>query len=750
MHLLRALRRAILLGILSAIPALAASQGADILFLNSYHPGLRWSDDIMAGARTTLLGHELMAVEYLDSKHGEDPAGDRLLAELLRHKYGARRPRMILSSDDYALRFLLHWHDSLFPGVPVVFCGVNDIRTATTAVGRGFAGIHQPSRLEETIETARSLLPHTTDLWFVTESSATGSTNRRRLDSLSAQAARSGTPVRFHFFDSAGTPSWSELTRRIAVLGPGDAVYWSELYRDRDSLFIDLEKDLRPFLDTIQVPVFAHQEMFVQVGALGGVCNRGFEHGRQAGRLMRAILAGAQPRSFPVQEDSSVAPVFDWPAVDRFGIHRHDLPVGAILLREPIPVWQSYPLQTALASLLVLFLAGMLVGLAVALGRVRRSRKALVASESALRDSESGLRRLFDSMSDAVMVHSTTGEIQFMNKGGQRMYGLLPEDVGKFDILAFSSLESLSAHDVRSFMERAAEGEDQVFEWKARQPLTGVEFEVEVSLTRISLRGQECLVAVVRDVRERVETRRVLMNAKADLERQVEDRTRALVQANRELEAFSYSVSHDLRAPLRSINGFAQALGEDLEGSLSQEHADFLARIRNASARMGEIIDDLLHLSHITTSTLERAEIDMDLLVSEVAQVLGESSPSVTWKIESLHPALGDFSLLKPLWTNLLSNAVKYSSREEHPIVEVSSSLMEGNPVWTVRDNGAGFDMAHAHHLFLPFRRLHHADEFKGTGIGLAIVHRIVTRHGGKVWAEAAPGEGATFHFTLG
>jgi PAS domain S-box-containing protein len=750
MHFLRALRWSALLGVLSASTALAASQGADVLFLNSYHPGLRWSDDIMAGARSTLLGHERMAVEYLDSKHEENPRVDRLMADLLRHKYGSRRPEMILSSDDYALRFLMQWHDSLFPGVPVVFCGVNDQEAAAKAVERGFVGIHQPSRLEETIETARSLLPTTTDLWFVTESSATGTTNRRRLDSLAARSARGGTPLRFHFFDSAGPPSWTELTRGIASLGPGNAVYWSEFYRDRDSLFIDLEKDLRPFLDSVHVPVFAHQEMFVQVGALGGICNRGFEHGRQAGRLMRAVLGGERSGTLPVQEDSSVAALFDWPAVERFGIHRHDLPEEAILLREPIPIWQSYPLQTALASLLVLFLAGMLVGLTVALGRVRRSRQALVASESALRDSESGLRRLFDSMSDAVIVHSDEGEILFMNKGGQRMYGLPSEDLSKHDIMALSSLEALAGIDVRATMERASQGEDQVFEWRARQPLTGLEFEVEVSLTRISLRGHQRLVAVVRDVRERAEARRALLHAKEDLERQVEERTRALVQANRELEAFSYSVSHDLRAPLRSINGFAQALGEDLEPTLSAEHSDFLARIRNASERMGEIIDDLLHLSHITTSTLERTEVDMERLVDEVAKVLGESAPSVTWKIEALHSADGDLALLKPLWTNLLSNAVKYSAREERPVVEVSSSLMEGKPVWTVRDNGAGFDMAHAHHLFLPFRRLHHTDEFKGTGIGLAIVHRIVTRHGGKVWAEAAPGEGASFHFTLG
>lgn len=729
--------------------ATMAGSGPDVLFLNSYHPGLYWSDRILAGVRTTLLGHEQIAVEFLDTKHSESSRRDSLLAAVLENKYKSRQPRVILSSDDYALRFLTQWRDSLFPDVPVVFCGVNNLRPGALESLEGFTGVGEQIFPGRTMAWIRRLFPKTTDVWVVTERSATGVSNRREFDSLALQTAAEQS-IRFHFFDSAGPPRWADLTEKISSLGPGNVLFWSELYNDRDGIFIDLQRDVGPFFDSLKIPVFVHQEMFVHYGAIGGICNRGFEHGQQAGRLMRMVLDGADPDTIPIGRDSSVAPVFDWQALQRFAIREGDLPVGTILLREPVPIWRSYPWHTAVTVVALLFLAGMLVGLSVALGRVRRSRKALLVSESALRDSESGLRRLFDTMTDAVMVHSDAGEVLFMNKGGQHMYGLLPEDVGKFDIMALSSLESLSSQDFRELMAQVTAGEDQVFEWKARQPHSGIEFEVEVSLTRITLRGQQRLVAVVRDVRERAEARRALLHAKADLERQVEERTRALVQANRELEAFSYSVSHDLRAPLRSINGFAQALREDLETSLTTEHADFLARIRNASERMGEIIDDLLHLSHITTSTLERSEVDMNRLVSELAQVQGETAPSVEWKIAPLHPALGDLSLLKPLWTNLLSNAVKYSARESHPVIEISSSQMEGKPVWTIRDNGAGFDMAHSHHLFVPFRRLHHADEFKGTGIGLAIVHRIVTRHGGKVWAQAAPGEGAAFHFTLG
>ena len=742
--------RRFLLVALCALPCPArAGSGLDVLFLNSYHPGFHWSDRILEGVRSTLEDDERIAVEYLDSKQSESLRGDSLFAALFAHKYRHRQPRVILSSDDYAMQFLVRWRDDLFPGVPVVFCGVNNLRPGSLAGTRGFTGVGEQTHPGSTVAWIQRLFPNTTDVWFVTERSATGTSNRRVLDSLARDLSTSGRGPRFHFFDSAGDPSWSELSRKIKRLEPGSVLYWSEFYLDREGSSIDLRRDVQPLLESLRIPVFVSQEMFVHHGALGGFSNRGTQHGQQAGRLVRRVLEGADPDTIPVQQDSSITPVFDWPSLRKFHLRSASLPPGSILLREPVPVWRSYPWHSAVAAITVLFLAGILVGLSVTLGRVRRSRRALVASESALRDSESGLRRLFDSMGDAVMVHSETGKVEFMNKGGQRMYGLAPEEVGLHDIQALSSPECLRVHDAEAILERACAGEDQVFEWRARQPRTGLEFDVEVSLTRIQLRGRSRLVAVVRDVRERAEARRVLLHAKADLERLVEERTRDLVQANQELEAFSYSVSHDLRAPLRSINGFAQALGEDLSESLSAEHSDFLLRIRNASERMGELIDDLLHLSRLSTSSLRRTEIDMDCLVSELVRSLGETAPRVEWRVGDLSSAHGDPALLKPLWTNLLSNAVKYSARVARPVVEISSSATDGKPMWTVRDNGAGFDMAHAHHLFLPFRRLHHADQFQGTGVGLAIVHRIVSRHGGKVWAEAAPGKGAAFHFTL-
>ena len=231
---------------------------------------------------------------------------------------------------------------------------------------------------------------------------------------------------------------------------------------------------------------------------------------------------------------------------------------------------------------------------------------------------------------------------------------------------------------------------------------------------------------------------------------------RRLEGVNKELEAFSYSVSHDLRAPLRTIDGFSRILLEDYERSLDKEGRDYLGRVRNASQHMGYLIDDLLNLSRVTRSPLRREEVNLSELVSGVARELRESDPDreAEFTIKKDVTDWGDDSLLLVALKNLLGNAWKFTRNE--PVARIEFGVREGHSnhpadtVYYIRDNGAGFDMTYADKLFGAFQRLHGAQEFEGTGIGLATVQRIVHRHGGRVWAEGAVGKGATFYFTLG
>jgi light-regulated signal transduction histidine kinase (bacteriophytochrome) len=236
----------------------------------------------------------------------------------------------------------------------------------------------------------------------------------------------------------------------------------------------------------------------------------------------------------------------------------------------------------------------------------------------------------------------------------------------------------------------------------------------------------------------------------------LEDANRELEGTNRELEAFSYSVSHDLRAPLRAIDGFSQILQEDYEHALDDEGMDYLGRVRAASGHMATLIDDLLDLSRVGRRPLRREHVDLTRLATGIVEELRASQPGreVEFLATENIMAWGDESLLKVALENLLGNAWKFTAREDEARVEFGADRKPGpgspSPLYYVRDNGAGFDQMYADKLFGAFQRLHGQDEFEGTGIGLATVARIVHRHGGRVWAEGTVGEGATFYFTLG
>lgn len=236
-----------------------------------------------------------------------------------------------------------------------------------------------------------------------------------------------------------------------------------------------------------------------------------------------------------------------------------------------------------------------------------------------------------------------------------------------------------------------------------------------------------------------------------ELERRVQERTAQLEAANRELEAFSYSVSHDLRAPLRAIDGFSRVLLEDYADRLDEEGRRVLGIIRESTHQMGRLIDDLLAFSRLARASMAVSEVDMDALVRNVwAEVVAaEPGRTVDLRVQSLPPARADRAMVRQVWANLLSNALKFTRPRPVAVIEVGGRVEGDEAVYYVRDNGVGFDMRYADKLFGVFQRLHRVDEFEGTGVGLAIVRRVVHRHGGRVWAEGQVDGGATFYFTL-
>jgi two-component system sensor histidine kinase/response regulator len=275
--------------------------------------------------------------------------------------------------------------------------------------------------------------------------------------------------------------------------------------------------------------------------------------------------------------------------------------------------------------------------------------------------------------------------------------------------------------------------------------------ELRVLNDQLEMKVQERTASLESEIAERHRAERAVRELNGTLEIRVSERTGELATANRELESFSYSVSHDLRAPLRAIAGYSRILINRCAPALPDEGRRLLDNVINSAHRMSQLIDDLLRFSRLSRQPLSKGTVHIKPLVDEiVAELLKESGDRVIdFQVGDLPDCQGDTSLLRQVFFNLLSNAVKFTRAKQPAIVQVGCHDQPGEKVYFVRDNGAGFDMQYSEKLFGVFQRLHTTEEFEGTGIGLSIVQRIIQRHGGRVWAEAATNEGATFYFTL-
>jgi len=372
-------------------------------------------------------------------------------------------------------------------------------------------------------------------------------------------------------------------------------------------------------------------------------------------------------------------------------------------------------------------------------------------AERDLRASEEKFARAFASSPDSISISRLTdGRLIEINEGSIRLFGYSREES-----LGRTSTELglwVRPEDRDSMREKLlATGRLRDHEASMRRK-DGTCFDALFSAEIIEFSGQRCLVGVVRDITEKKRAEAALREAYDTLEQRVRDRTAELTAINHELESFTYSVSHDLRAPVRHIHGYSRILMEDHAASLNDEGRRQLDRICSAAERMGQLIDDLLSLSRLGRKPIEKAEVDLDRLVVDVCEEAGrrEDGPRIDFRIGSLGRASADDGLIRQVWANLIDNAVKYSSRREDPVVTVDTRRDNGTTWYRVSDNGVGFDPAYSHKLFGVFQRLHSREEFPGTGVGLAIVHRIVARHGGQVRGQSQPGSGATFEFCLG
>ena len=379
-----------------------------------------------------------------------------------------------------------------------------------------------------------------------------------------------------------------------------------------------------------------------------------------------------------------------------------------------------------------------------------------VQVRSDLAASEQRFRRMFDAAAAGIAVTDLNGRFHEANPSYCRLTGYSLEELRS---LAFPMITHPDDRDRNlAFYRRLVAGEIPhfVLEKRVIRKDGGVVWcRVSVAVGQDIGKDSRYTIAIIEDITQRHQAEQSLKKLNRELEHRVSERTRALRDINEELQAFTYSVSHDLRAPLRAINGWTQAVIEDHAHRLDGDGRRMLGRLRSAAQAMGQLIDDLLRLSQVSSRPLRRRTINPGPLVQEVWRELlqqRDAAKQVELRVDPLPTCFADPPLLRRVFVNLLDNAVKFSQGSRRPIVDVGAVPPTGPdrcPRYFVRDHGVGFDPRYAAKLFTPFQRLHRQDEFSGTGVGLAIVQRIVHRHGGQIWAESSPGKGAVFYFTL-
>lgn len=370
--------------------------------------------------------------------------------------------------------------------------------------------------------------------------------------------------------------------------------------------------------------------------------------------------------------------------------------------------------------------------------------------EREIQESRIGYKRIVETAQEGIWETDKNFNTVFVNARMAEMLGYTVEEILSAPAKSFISQEAIP--QVSEIQQRRSRGVREQFEMPFRRKDGSEIITLISSAPYINEDGEyQGALAMLADITERKRADEQVRRLNTELEERVAARTAQLTAVNRELEAFSYSVSHDLRAPLRALDGFSQILVEDYSDRLDEEGLKYLHRIRAGSQRMGQLIDSLLQLSRLTRVEMQNERVNLSEIAKSIRTDLTELYPErkIDFRIENDLIVSGDERLLRAAVTNLLNNAWKFTGTRTNPCIEFGRTQQSGETVYFVRDNGVGFDMTYANKLFGAFQRLHGFDEFEGTGIGLATVERIIHRHRGRIWADAAVDHGATFYFTV-
>lgn len=751
----------------------------NILILNSYQDGLSWTDHEVHGIVTALYKSDLnysIDVEFMDWKNYPTKENLDNIYSDLSYKYSNKHLDMVITTDDAALEFSLANRNKLFADTPIVFCGVNQngvSQLVKSTKADNVTGVVEEVDAERTIQAAMKINPKLSKVYVIYDTTESG----RSTGELTIQAIKKIAPkVKII---SLNRGKYEEILNQVEQVQNNSAILITTYYKDEEGSVVGFEDFCEMVSEKSHVPVYHLYEFGLNHGAIGGSMLFGDLQGKKAGEIAVKILHGTNIYLIPIDRRDTTRYVFDYNQLDRFHISLDKIPSESQVLNKPFSFIKTYRNLVITVSIIICLLISLIFVLILHVKRINRMKHKLHVSNVELTNlydeltaSDEELKQQFDELvitQKSLMESEERYALLFekMLNGFFVFEPIFDQNNNLLDMLFLSVNPSFEYHTKRQVNRVIGKTWSEVFgvqnpNMKQYEKVldSGIPVRFEtyyaneksyylVNAFRIKHNQVGVVIDNITDYKKAIKE---VGKLNEELEQRVIERTNDLQHAVKELESFAYTVSHDLKSPLRAVDGYSKIILEDYEKELNEDTITMLSMIRSTCSEMIDMINKLLQYSTTSRISLNIETVDSNDLFRTVFQELRSTYPDrrIELRIETGLPDVnGDRILLRQAFYNILSNAIKFTKDREISIITIGASITDNYYIFYVKDNGVGFDMAYSQKLFSLFQRLHTSDEFEGSGIGLITIKKIIERHGGRTWIEGIVDQGATLFFTL-